>query len=312
MKEPKPIDISRFRHLYPFESHFMDRHGLKYHYLDEGQGEPIIMVHGNPTWSFFYRSLIIRLRQRYRCIAPDHIGCGLSDRPDPASYDFRLQSRIDDFEALCAYLQVTKDLTLILHDWGGVIGMAYAVKYPERIRRLVVMNSAAFLFPPGKRLPMRLRFVRDCGPISTPAVLGLNLFCLGALSMAAETTLSKPVRIGLLAPYNSWRNRLAILRFVQDIPLKPTDPSYSIVEWIDRSLDRLSGVPVLFCWGRRDFVFDISILSEWLRRFPGATVHVVSDAGHYLLEDSPDQVGDFIEEFLKRYSNQPLAAIEGT
>jgi len=100
MKRTKTIDISPFRHLYPFKSNYMDLNGLKYHYLDEGAGDPVIMLHGNPTWSFYYRSLIKKLSPGYRIIVPDHIGCGLSDKPDQTRYDYRLKSRVDDLDAL--------------------------------------------------------------------------------------------------------------------------------------------------------------------------------------------------------------------
>jgi haloalkane dehalogenase len=105
--------------LYPFESHFIDRNGLNYHYLDEGQGDPIVMVHGNPSWSFYYRNLASKLKESYRVIVPDHIGCGLSDKPDSTSYSFTLQERVDDLEALLDTLDIKKNITLVVHDWGG-------------------------------------------------------------------------------------------------------------------------------------------------------------------------------------------------
>ena len=144
----KFIDISGLRHLYPFTSHYIGVSGLKYHYIDEGQGEPIVMVHGNPTWSFYYRELIKALSGSYRCIASDHIGCGLSDKPDVTDYDYRLRSRVDDLDKLSNTVTAGEKITLVLHDWGGMIGMAYALRHPEKIARLVVMNTAAFLPPP--------------------------------------------------------------------------------------------------------------------------------------------------------------------
>jgi pimeloyl-ACP methyl ester carboxylesterase len=134
----KPIDISGFRHLYPFTSHYLDLNGLKYHYLDEGEGDPIVMVHGNPTWSFYFRELIKALSPRYRTIVPDHIGCGLSDKPESKNYDYRLKNRVDDLEILIHNLELKEKITLILHDWGGFIGMAYALRHPERIGRFII------------------------------------------------------------------------------------------------------------------------------------------------------------------------------
>jgi len=139
----------------------MDCRGLRYHYIDEGQGEPVIMIHGNPTWSFYFRELIKKLSPEFRTIAVDHIGCGLSDKPDDKSYDYRLKSRVEDIEALLDHLDIQENITLVLHDWGGMIGMAYAVKHPEKIKRIIIMNTAAFLPPDDKKLPFRLQLARN-------------------------------------------------------------------------------------------------------------------------------------------------------
>ena len=297
----KPIDISDLRHLYPFTSHYLDLNGLKYHYIDEGEGDPIVMVHGNPTWSFYYRELIKALSGHYRSIVPDHIGCGLSDKPEVTDYDYRLRSRIDDLDNLLDTLTIDEKITLILHDWGGMIGMAYALRHPEKIRRLVVMNTAAFLPPPAKRIPVRLSIIRSSGSLAALAVLGFNLFAVGALFMASEKRLSPEVKKGLTAPYNCWKNRIATLKFVQDIPLTAKDPSYRLVKQVDEQLQTLSKLPMLICWGEHDFVFDQDYLSEWQRRFPEAEIHRFPDAGHYVLEDVPEKIIPLTRDFLRKY-----------
>jgi haloalkane dehalogenase len=292
------IDTSGFRHLYPFASHYLNLNGLKYHYVDEGTGDPIIMIHGNPTWSFYYRTLIKELSTQYRTIAPDHIGCGLSDKPDVKKYDYRLANRVADLEALIDHLNLKSRFTLVLHDWGGIIGMAYAVSYPSRVGRLVILNSAAFLPPKGKRLPLRLRLVRNVKLPATIAVLGFNLFSYGALFMASYKGLKKDVKLGLTAPYNSWNNRIATLKFVQDIPLSDKDPSFDLVRHTDQNLKSLMDIPMLICWGEHDFVFDGDYLNEWRRRFPKAEVHTFSAASHYVLEDVPDGIVKRVKDFL--------------
>ncbi|MDF1592377.1 MAG: alpha/beta fold hydrolase [Desulfobacterales bacterium] len=295
------IDISRFRHLYPFKSHYLDLNGLAYHYLDEGSGKPVVMLHGNPTWSFYFRELITGLSGRYRTIAPDHIGCGLSEKPGTERYDYRLKSRVDDLEALMDHLGLCRDITLVLHDWGGAIGMLYALRHPDRIARLVLMNTAAFFPPKAKKLPLRLRIVRNFQPLATLAVQGLNLFAVAALYMAPRKRLSAAVRAGLLAPYNSWRNRIATLKFVQDIPVCGHDPSYDRIRHLDDNLGRLSHLPMLILWGEHDFVFDGDYLREWQIRFPDAEVHCFPDAGHYVLEDQPQRILKLTTEFLMRH-----------
>ena len=301
MTPPARIDLSRMHHLYPFRSNFV-RHGrLSYHYIDEGAGEPLVMLHGNPTWSFYYRFLISRLSVRYRTVVPDHIGCGLSDKPDLDGYDYQLHSRIEDLEFLINHLRLDRKITLIVHDWGGMIGMAYALRRPEKIARLIIMNTAAFFPPAGKKLPFRLRLMRNLSPFSDVAVRGLNLFAIAAAFMATHKGLPREIKHGLTAPYNSWKHRIAVLRFVKDIPVGPSDASYELVQYIDRHLDRLSHLPMLICWGMRDFVFDKDYLAEWQRRFPQANVVAFSDAGHYVLEDVPEKIHRCIEAFLTQH-----------
>jgi len=294
------IDLSPFRHLYPFQSNYIDIGGLKYHYLDEGSGDPVVMVHGNPTWSFYFRSLVSGLSGQFRTIVPDHMGCGLSDKPGLAEYDYRLENRVDDLEALIDSLELNRKISLIVHDWGGMIGMAYTLRHPERIGRLIITNTAAFPPPGGKAIPLRLRVIRNLRMFATPAVLGLNLFARGALYMAPYRRLSKDVKAGLIAPYNSWENRMATLKFVQDIPLAKGDPGFDIVQHSGDNLHRLTSIPMMICWGKHDFVFDIKYLSEWRRRFPDAQVHLFDHAGHYLLEDVPNEVLTLCIEFFNK------------
>jgi haloalkane dehalogenase len=298
---PHTIDASAFRDLFPFEPRFMDLDGMQYHYVDEGAGEPVVMLHGNPTWSFYYRNLIRHLVPRYRAIAPDHIGCGLSDKPSPHRYGYRLQNRIDDLGRFFDHLSLNENVTLVLHDWGGMIGIAYAVTHPERFSRLVVLNTAAFLPLPAKRLPWQLKLIRDFRFAGREAVLGLNLFARAAARMASARGLDTAVKRGLQAPYNCRRNRIATWKFVQDIPLSSRDPSYRIVARVDERLHTLAHLPVLICWGGRDFVFDGDYLTEWRRRFPKARVHRFADAGHYVLEDACEEVIDAIDRFLVDY-----------
>jgi haloalkane dehalogenase len=276
------------------------------HFLDEGdkQAPPVVMVHGNPSWSFFFRKPVLALRDRWRCIVPDHVGMGLSERPGPDRYNYRLADRIDDLERLLEQIGVTRDITLLLHDWGGMIGMGYAGRHPERIRALIIMNSAAFHLPAGMRLPWQLRLAR--GALGPVLVQGLNLFCRGAVRYCvSRQPLSADVARAYLDPYASWSQRHAVLRFIQDIPVRPEDQSYRNVTDIDNCLRRFHGTPMLLCWGLRDFVFTEAFLNEWRRRFPDAEVHAWADAGHYLLEDAADEVIPVLRGFLTRHAAKP-------
>ncbi|ASJ97028.1 alpha/beta fold hydrolase [Shewanella marisflavi] len=284
--------------LFPFKRNYLDRNGHKLHYVNEGQGEPVVMVHGNPSWSFYYRNLISSLSPTHQCIVPDHIGCGLSDKPDDVGYDYTLKNRIDDLEALLDHLEVKENITLIVHDWGGMIGMGFAARYPERIKKLVVLNTGAFHLPEAKPFPRSLWICRNT-LLGTVLVRGFNAFSSIASYVGVKRApMPKPIREAYVAPFNSWANRISTLRFVQDIPLKPGDRNYELVNEISDKLSNFSQLPMLICWGLKDFVFDKHFLDEWKRRFPNAEVHEFADCGHYILEDASEQVVPQVQKFM--------------
>jgi haloalkane dehalogenase len=288
----------KLREYYPFTENYFDLDGLALHYLDEGHGEPVVMLHGNPSWSYYYRDLVLALRDRYRCIVPDHIGCGLSEKPGDDRYDYTLSRRAADLERLLDHLAIAAGITLVLHDWGGMIGMTCAVRNPSRIKRLVILNTAAFHLPKEKRIPFALRLCRDT-LLGAFLVRGLNAFSLTASFVGCKRNpMPAKIRRAYRLPYNNWRNRIATLRFVQDIPLVHGDRSYDLVSDTAARLNVFRSIPTAIFWGERDFIFDHAFLAEWERRFPNAEVHRYSDAGHYILEDMKDEVIPLITRFL--------------
>jgi haloalkane dehalogenase len=287
------------RELYPFDGKYLDLDGLRYHYLDEGAGEPVLAVHGNPTWSFYYRELVKALRGEYRVIVPDHIGCGLSEKPDDSCYDYTLSRRIEDLSALADELGLER-VNLVVHDWGGAIGLGWAVRNPERVARIVILNTAAFHLMEGKALPWQLWVVRNT-PIGALLVRGFNAFARGASRLAVtRRPLSREIRNAYCAPYGNWSDRIATLRFVQDVPLAAGDPAYAPLTEIQEGLQRFSSHPILICWGARDFVFDDEFLDEWRNTYPHAEVHRFDDAGHYVLEDASSEIVELVSNFLKK------------
>jgi len=287
--------------LYPFAGRYFERNGLRLHYLDEGAGEPVVMLHGNPTWSFYYRNMVLGLRDRYRCVVPDHIGCGRSDKPAAERYDYSLSSRVDDLEALLDHLQIHGPATLVLHDWGGIIGMTYAARHPGRVKRLVILNTAAFHLPAGKRLHWALRLGRNTA-FGAWLIRRLNLFCRTVARIGVRRQkLSPAVRAAYLAPYDTWANRIAVLRFVQDIPVAPGDAEYELVGKVERSLAQFRSTPALMCWGLKDLVFDADFLALWQRYLPQSEVHRFEDAGHYVLEDAGEQIVPRVRSFLEAH-----------
>jgi cis-3-alkyl-4-acyloxetan-2-one decarboxylase len=292
-----------YKSLYPFKSNYLTIGDLRYHYLDEGRGEPILMVHGNPTWSFYFRSLVKAFSAEHRVIVPDHMGCGLSSKPTTGEYGFRLRDRVADLGTLMDHLDLKVPLTLIVHDWGGMIGLAWALDHLDDVGRIVIMNTAGFFPPAGKPIPLRLRLIRSGGGLLQHLVLQYNLFARAALYMAPRRPLPPNIKAGLIAPYDSSLNRLATLKFVLDIPLSAKDPSGAIVARVDRNLQQICNRPTLVMWGAHDFVFDRDYFNEWRRRLPLAETHWFDNAGHYLLEDVPEQIILLIRRFLH---NHPL------
>ncbi len=292
-----------FRDLYPFHSHYLTLSGWKYHYVDEGSGDPLVMLHGNPTWSFYYRALIAAFSPTHRVVAPDHMGCGLSDKPQ--AYSYTLEQHINNLEALLDTLKL-EHLTLFLHDWGGPIGMGYALRHPDRVNRFVVFNTAAF---PASRIPFRINVCKLPG-FGALAVRGLNAFARLAPTMASakRERMTPAVKAGYLAPYDSYANRVALLRFVQDIPMRPSHPTYRLVEEIGRRLALFKDHPMLIIWGAQDWCFTTDFLKEWQERFPKAEVRLVPDAGHYVVEDAHERIIPWVHEFLAKHPVGPGGA----
>jgi cis-3-alkyl-4-acyloxetan-2-one decarboxylase len=272
------------------------RSGLRMHYVDEGphQAETLLCVHGNPSWGYLFRPLVAGLGGSYRLVVPDHVGCGRSDKPLDARY--RLTQHVDNLEELVLALDLS-DLTLVLHDWGGAIGMGLAARRPERIRRLVLMNTAAFR---SSRIPLRIAVCR--WPLfGELALLGGNAFVRAALAMAVERPLSAEARAAYVAPFPSWSSRKAQLAFVRDIPLHAGHPSWDTLVEIEQSLERCADRPALLVWGERDWCFTTAFRDEWRRRLPRAESVGLPRAGHWLLEDEPTAVVAHVRDFLARH-----------
>ncbi|MBA2116644.1 alpha/beta fold hydrolase [Bremerella alba] len=283
-----------WRKLYPFSSHFLTLPEARLHYVDEGSGEPVLMVHGNPTWSFYWRNIITQFRDTHRMVAADHIGCGLSDKPQ--QYNYCLQQHIDNIVQLIDELDL-QDINLLVHDWGGAVGLGAALARPERFARLVLFNTAAF---PPPYCPLRIRACRI--PMLGPwMVRSFNAFARPALTMATE----KPERFtpdvcaGYLAPYDNYANRIATARFVQDIPLSQSHPTYAVLKQIEQQLPTLSHLPIQLIWGGKDWCFRLECLERFQTIWPAARATIFNDAGHYVVEDASERIEPILRDFLQ-------------
>lgn len=277
---------------YPFKQNSFDiGDGNKINYVDEGEGDVVVMLHGNPTWSFYYRNLIKNLRSAFRCIAIDHIGCGLSDKPQ--NYKYCLANHIQNAQKLLEHLKL-KRFHLVMHDWGCAIGVPLAERWPERVESLVIMNGAAFT---SKLIPWRINICRI--PILGDILIrGLNLFVLGSNMMSTAKGLSDLAAAGYKLPYDSWKNRIAVRKFVSDIPMSRRHPSWNVLEKTEQELCLLAHKQALLLWGAEDFCFTEPFLRNWEEFLPKSKTEIMEDCGHYVLEDAKYDAIDKIHSFI--------------
>ncbi len=251
------------------------------HYIDEGDGEPFLFVHGNPTWSFYWRELIREFASQHRCVALDHIGMGLSDKPP--RYNYCLTQHIDNLVTFVEQLDL-RNITLVAHDWGGAIGCGAAIRIPDRFKRFVLLNTA--IFPP-PFIPKRIQLTR-IPVLGSIALRGFNLFSRAANSMATNRKggLPKIIRQGLVAPYDHWRNRIGVYRFVMDIPTRSNQETWRRLEQIEQDMSQFVDQPTLLIWGMRDWCFQPLCMERIKIILPHAKCVPIEDAGHYVVEDA--------------------------
>ncbi len=290
---------------YPFRSHFWEvAPGIRMHYVDEGPAQtslgPVLAVHGNPTWSFYYRHLVQHFAQPTstkvqprRVVAVDHVGCGLSDKPQ--DYPYCLAQHRDNLVRLIEHLDL-RNITLVAHDWGGPIGLTTLQQVPDRFSRIVLLNTGAF---PPPYVPLRIAACR-IPVLGTVGMRGFNLFSRAAITMAvSRKSLSPAAAAGLLAPYDSWANRVAVDRFVKDIPRSPEHPTWQVLQTLEQKLPAFRHLPALFVWGMQDWCFRPDCLRRLQQLLPEARALEIQDAGHYVMEDATAEVLSAIEQFLQ-------------
>lgn len=296
----KNIAPASWHSLYPFASHWLELADGRYHYLDEApQGSrsdefaTLLFVHGNPTWSFHWRRLIETFRSELRCVAVDHLGCGLSDlQPRP----LRLDDHIANLQRLVESLDL-KRVTLVAHDWGGAIGLGALLKCRARFERIVLFNTGAYQ---PWFIPKRIRICR-APVVGQLAVQGGNVFSRAALRMtlARKKKLEPPIAAGYLAPYDSWRRRAAVYHFVRDIPRSARHPTWHTLGEIEKALPQLADMPIQLVWGMQDWCFTPACLERFLEDWPEAEVQRLADVGHWVVEDAPEESLQFVRQFLE-------------
>jgi len=306
-KTPLPKEL---RGLYPFKlHHFENKHGTTLSYFDEGHGEAILCLHGNPTWSFYYRNVAHQLRHQYRVIALDHENMGMSDRSNRAC---SLADHIENVLELIKHLNLSS-VTIIGHDWGGAIACGVAKElrlkelhleelHPEemqgmtpicKLNRLVLLNTAAFFSPD---IPWQIALCR-LPVLGNFLVKWLNMFAFPALTMAVTRPLPLPVKKGLIYPYGQGPWRKGVFEFVKDIPIETNHRTRKTLNAIEAFLPKLT-VPTLFIWGTRDFCFHTGFLRQFQKIMPWAETVEFHFAGHYVLEDASEESIKVLKAFL--------------
>lgn len=290
------LEGETFAGTYPFAPHYAHVNGFAMHHVDEGHGEPILLLHGDPTWGYLYRNVIPALSREYRCIVPDHMGMGKSEVvSDPARY--HLRQHIDNLEALVRHLDL-RDITLVVHDWGGPVGLGMAVRQPERIKRLVLMNTWAFAPWPGGPLPRMLEIIRS--ERGEAFVLKRNGYLEPAIVGTTNYAdhLTQTVMDAYRAPFPTPESRVAMLCWSRDIPVQETDASFAEMRQIEDRLSPFTTTPTLLIWGMRDPVLPPSVLHHWQHVLPHAETVTIDDASHFLQEDAPKRIVAAIATFM--------------
>lgn len=285
---------------YPFKPHYLMLEAGRMHYIDEGRGEPVLMVHGNPTWSYIYRNFIGPLSEHNRVIAPDHLGFGRSQKPPGAPYT--LPWHIKNLTGAVNRLDLY-DISLVVHDWGGPIGLGFAVNHVERIKRLIILNTWAFLLPGNSPLPPLLAQIREPGA-GEKLVLEQNALVEQGIpgGISRRDRVSTGMMDAYRQPFPTAETRRAMLALVREIPLGKKAPAAETMESIQVGLSKLK-IPAIIIWGEKDPVFSPRLVKIWHAYFPGSKSHILPGASHFLQEDKPGEILAIMQDFL--YGTKP-------
>jgi haloalkane dehalogenase len=278
------------RNAYPFEGKYIQVDGGNMHYVDEGEGPPVVMVHGTPTWSFLYRHMIKNLREDYRCIAMDHIGFGMSDKPE--SWAYAPEAHGHNLHLLMDALHLD-DISLIVHDFGGPIGLSYAIAHPEKIRRIAMCNTWLWSLDEDDTVAKAAKIAS--GPIGKFLYRYFNFSARMLIKQGFRDSekLTKEIHYQYIQPFDSRAKRSGTIGFAE--ALLGSGEWYESL-WAKRG--RLKGKPVQFLWGVHDGFLQSHMLEKWKSAFPEASVEEL-EAGHFVQDEQPDKVNQVLRDFLQ-------------
>lgn len=288
------------RAAYPFQSQYLHLNGHHLHYIDEGQGPTLLFVHGTPTWSFDYRHLIKALRSHYRCVAIDLIGFGLSDKPQ--HYDYSTQQHARTLSAFIEHLQLSH-LNLILHDFGGVIGMAYALERPKQINSISLFNSWLWDSSGEPEFEASSRILKSPFLPFLYRRLNFSPKFLIPKSFHDRRRLSRSTHQHYTRVFRKASERNGPLAFARSIL---HDQEWFGQLW--KKIDRLREKPVLFVWGMQDPFVLPKYLNKYASAFPKAKVVPLEDCGHFPQEEKTEEVTEAVSRFLQAVSHSAVPA----
>ncbi len=282
----------RFANLpgYPFAAHYTEFDGMRMHFLDEGEGEPILLLHGEPTWSYLYRKMIPPLKARFRCVAPDYLGFGRSDKPlriEDYTYDLHASS----IRALVERLDL-RDITVVVQDWGGPIGLRVATEMRERFSRLVVLNTGLFASSKSWPTPGFMEWRNFAERV------GLDMPVGRIMQASTATQLDDATLAGYEAPWPVRESKAGVAAFPLLVPLSAADPNAAAMLTVMNALRGWS-IPALVCWSDSDPVFPLKAGHAMAALLPGSggQVHELSGASHMLQEDAGEEIARLILDF---------------
>lgn len=280
-------DSPAFRAIFPYQSRFFQVGGHRLHYIDEGRGPVVLMMHACPMWIFSFRDLIAELAKDHRVIAIDQMGFGLSDKPE--NFDYRIETHVDHIDRFTRELGL-KDISLVLHGRGAAIGMAFAVRNPENVRGFVTLNAMSFS---DYSLPLRLLLCRIKWA-GAKLVMHLDIFQRDLYRLPPD------IRNAYLMPFPDTKSKIAFFRFIEDIPCAPEDASAQTMFEIESALWLLRDKPVCIIWAKKDWLYRTRNLKKWIQYFPKAELHILDRAGRCITEDAPEELAFFVRDFFTR------------
>lgn len=291
------LQTATFDGTFPFAAHYVTVDEMRLHHVDEGSGEPVVMVHGNPTWSYLYRNFIRPVAEAgFRAIAPDLMGFGRSDKP--VHWPYTLEHHIASFTRQMLALDL-REITLVVADWGSPIALSFASEHQSRVKRLVILNARPRPFERADQLPAAFAAFRE--PIAGEVLLqGLNAFVEGMIphGMHKKERVTATLMEAYRAPFPDYNSRAGILAFARGHPIGPSHPDYDRERRTSEWVARFAGPALLVC-GLRDHAYGQAALDVWTQLLPHARVHLLDDAAHYLQEDAHERIVPWILDFLR-------------